>query len=144
MNHKSKTSIDGTDFHIVEQTLFHGMYYSHIFKGPGLRYEVGIYILTGRIVWIIGGYPCGAYLDLHIVREVLSEILEIGEKVITDCGYKGEDQIYTKGHCREAHLIDVRTRHEKVNIHLKNVSCCQQFLGMIYAFIFNASMRLRS
>ena len=52
---------------------------------------MGIYILTGNIVWIIGGYSCGAYPDVHILREGLSEILEIGENMIADNGYKGEE-----------------------------------------------------
>ena len=71
---------DGTDFHIAEQTPFGGTWYSHKCKGPRLRYEAGICVLTGHIVLIIGGYPCGAYLDLHIFREGLSEFLEVGEK----------------------------------------------------------------
>ena len=84
-------SIDGTDCHITEQTPFDGMWYVHKFKGPGLRYEVGICILKGCIFWIIGDYPCGAYPDLQIFREGLSEILEVGEKMIVYGGYKEEE-----------------------------------------------------
>ena len=93
IRHKAKISIDGTDCMIPEQFPFDGMWYSHKFKGPGLRYEVGICILTRRMVWIMGGYPCGAYPDLKIFREGLSELLEEGEKVIADGEYKGEEQI---------------------------------------------------
>ena len=68
MNHKAKISIDDTDFHIADQTPFDNMRYSHKFKGHGLRYEVVICILMGLIVWIIGGYSCGAYPDLRILE----------------------------------------------------------------------------
>ena len=91
------------------------MRYSHKCKGPGLRYEVEICILTGYIVLIIGGYPCCAYPDLQIFREGLSKILEVEEKLIADGGYKGEEQIYAKGHCKKASLMDVRARHETIN-----------------------------
>ena len=81
INHKAKMSIDGMDCHIAEQVSFDGMWYSHTFKGPGLRYEEEICILTGYIVWIIGGYPCGTYPDLQIFREGLSKILEVGKNI---------------------------------------------------------------
>ena len=82
---------------------------------------MGLCILTGHIVWIIGGYPCGAYLDLHIFREGLSEILEVGETVIADGRYKREEHIYVKGYYREASLTDAsaRVRYEKLNSCLK-------------------------
>ena len=70
-------SIDGTNCNISEQTPFDGMWYSHKFKGTRLRYEAGICILMGHIVWIIGDYPCGPYTDLHICREGLSEMLGV-------------------------------------------------------------------
>ena len=73
------------------------MWYSHKFKWPELRYEVKICIVTGYIVLIIGGYPCGAYPDLQIFREALSEILEVGEKVIADGRYKGENIFKRRG-----------------------------------------------
>lgn len=34
-----------------------------------MRYEIGICIRTGFIVWKNGGYPCGAYPDLKLARE---------------------------------------------------------------------------
>ena len=45
-----KISVDRTDFCILEPTLFDPKYYSHKFKGPGLRYEVGFGIGNGLIV----------------------------------------------------------------------------------------------
>ena len=45
----------------------------------------------------------------------------VGENVIAAGGYKGEEQIYAKGHCREASLMEaaVRARHETVKSCLK-------------------------
>ena len=37
-------SIDGTDFRINEPQPFSTIWYSHNFKGPGLRYEIGFNI----------------------------------------------------------------------------------------------------
>lgn len=43
-------SLDGADFKIEEPTPFSPKWFSHKFKGPGLRYEVGLCIRTGYIV----------------------------------------------------------------------------------------------
>ena len=43
--------MDGNDFFIQEPTTFSKSWYSHKFRGAGLRYEVGIAIQTGDIVW---------------------------------------------------------------------------------------------
>lgn len=47
-------SVDGTDFRIQQPSVFSKIWYSHKFKGPGLRYEVAVSILTGDIVWLHG------------------------------------------------------------------------------------------
>ena len=124
-NHKALTSVDGTDCQIFEQTPFDGKWCSHKFKGPGLRYEVAICIVTGHMVWIFGGFPCGSHPDLKIFRSGLAHILEPGEKVIADGGYKGEPGIWAKGHdqlSKRARKVEgkIRARHETVNARLKN------------------------
>ena len=45
-------SVDGTDFRIPQQSPFSSAWFSHKFNGPGLRYEVGVSIIGGSIVWI--------------------------------------------------------------------------------------------
>ena len=80
-------TVDGTDFRIAEQGR---IFYSHKFKKSGLRYEVGICILTGDIVWINGPYPCGSWPDINIFRDALITELEAGERVEADDGYIGE------------------------------------------------------
>jgi hypothetical protein len=49
-------SLDGTDFRILEPGNFSSKWYSHKFNGPGIRYEIGLCIVTGHIVWANGGY----------------------------------------------------------------------------------------
>ena len=56
-------SVDGTDCPIEKKGR---RWYSHKFKKPGVRYEVGVAIKSGDIVWINGPYPCGAYADIKI------------------------------------------------------------------------------
>ena len=53
-----RMSINGTDCHVMEPQPFNEKWYSHKFKGPGIRYEVGV-ALNGPIVWIHGRFPCG-------------------------------------------------------------------------------------
>lgn len=46
-NRFSTVTVDGTDFRINEPTDFSTKWFSHKFKGPGLRYEVAISIKGG-------------------------------------------------------------------------------------------------
>ena len=122
---KCHVSIDGTDFRIREPKPFWPGWYSHKFKGPGVRYEVGIAIQTGWIVWINGPYPCGAFPDLRIVREALIYELDDGEYFIADGGYSGDGG----NHCitptgyheySDRQISAVRARHETINSRFKN------------------------
>ena len=65
-NQRCKITVDGTDFRIQEPIPFNPKWYSHKFKGPGLRYEVAICIKTGCIVWVIGPFPAGEWPDRKI------------------------------------------------------------------------------
>lgn len=83
-------TVDGTDFRICEPSPFSPKWYSHKFKGPGLRYEVAISINGGDIVHVYGPFPCGAYPDISIFRRKLIDMLVDGEMVEADRGYRGE------------------------------------------------------
>lgn len=82
------TSLDGVDFPILEPSPFNTGWYSHKFKGAGLRYEIGLNIRTGHIVWANGGYPCGIYSDLLLARESYIFSVGAGERTMADKGYK--------------------------------------------------------
>ena len=80
-------SVDGTDFEIFNKKPFCKAWFSHKFRGPGVRYEVGLNIMSGDIVWIFGPCPCGSHCELKIFREAMKKELEKGEHVEADDGY---------------------------------------------------------
>jgi hypothetical protein len=122
-------SVDGTDFRIYEWKPFWKGWFSHKFRGPGLRYEVGLCIRTGWIVWIHGPFPCGKWADLTIFRKALKVMLPPGEKVHADLGYIGEpnhivvpiqvDANDMAGKEAQHIAASVRARHETVNKRFK-------------------------
>jgi hypothetical protein len=88
-----------------------------------LRYEIGVAIQTGYIVWKNGPYPCGAFPDIKITRDRLVNFLLPGEKFVADRGYR-DGNVYadtptgfnTPGQ-RMKSLV--RARHETFNCRLK-------------------------
>ena len=67
-------------------------WFSPKFKGPGLRYEVGISILYGDIIWINGPFPCSQWPDIKIfLKGGLKDNLDPGERVEADDGYISAD-----------------------------------------------------
>lgn len=100
---------------------FSPRWYSHKFHGPGLRYEVGICIRTGKIAWAHGPFPCGSYSDVRIFRLGMKRNLDEGELVVADGGYKDERCMACKDEQdpnREFFAL-VRARHETVNRRFK-------------------------
>jgi hypothetical protein len=115
-------TVDGTDCPICEPQPFSAHWYSHKFKGAGLRYEVGVCIQTGDIVWVNGAYPCGSWPDLKIFRHRLKGMLGPNEMVEADKAYRDEKcrlpGSYVSVADRQAHTR-ARARHEAVNARLK-------------------------
>ena len=66
---RCKTSVDDTDFRIMEPKPFNKNLFSKKFKGPGVRGEVGVCIKTGWIVWTNGPLLCVAFPDLKTAEE---------------------------------------------------------------------------
>lgn len=85
-------TVDGTDFRIQEPMPFWSGWYSHKFKGPGLRYEIGVCIQTGWLVWVHGPYACGRNNDIKIFRMYLQGLLDPRERVVADGGYKDKGE----------------------------------------------------
>ena len=113
------TSVDGTDFQIYQWKPFWTGWYSHKFKGPGVRYEVALCIMTGQIVWVHGPFPCGKWPDIKIFRAGMKHILNEDEKVIADLGYRGEDCIVLPTGDTSLLANTVRGRQEHVNKRFK-------------------------
>jgi DDE superfamily endonuclease len=116
-------TVDGVDCRIQEPGTFDKKWYSHKFQGPGVRYEVGICIQTGWIVWVNGPFPCGAWSDLRIARAGLQSKLQVGEMYVADRGYQ-DGFIYGDTPSREHNTLEemkrkARARHETINGRLK-------------------------
>ena len=84
--------IVGTDYMILQKRAARKGNAFSSFKYAGksaLRYELGVDILTGNLVWVSGPYPVGKYTDIAIFNIVLANCLEPGEGVEADNGYVG-------------------------------------------------------
>ena len=90
--HVCKLTVDGTDFCIQDPSPFLPGWQSLKFRGPALRYEVGVNIQNGFICWINGPFQAGAFNDISIFRFSLIFKLHDGEKVEADKGYQGEPE----------------------------------------------------
>lgn len=115
-------SIDCTDCPINEPWPFNKKWFSKKFNGPGLRYEVGVCIKTGAIVWINGPFIASKD-EGKIFKETLSGLLCDDEAVEVDRGPKGDvklkhPQAGFDSKEREE-KSKVRGRHENVNGRLK-------------------------
>jgi hypothetical protein len=68
-------------------TVRYGMvWYGMVWYGKA-RYEIGICIKTGDILWVNGPFMCGSWLDIKIYRRDLKQKLRVGEMVEADSGY---------------------------------------------------------
>ena len=77
-------TVDGTDYSINEPQLrpgrprprsrkgkllpYNPKWYTKKYQGAGVRYEIGVCIQTGDIVWTNGPFPCGRWQDLKIFQ----------------------------------------------------------------------------
>jgi hypothetical protein len=123
-------SVDGTDFMTFEPgAAFDPKWLSYKTNGPGLRYEIGVCIQTGCIVWINGPFPAGGWNDIRISRDSLIYELEPWELVISDGGYGGQyhlqpDPAAKASRCPfERMKAKVRARHETINRLFKVFNC---------------------
>lgn len=122
-------SVDGTDCQIMEPQPFSPMWYSHKFHGPGVRYEIGLSVETGRLVWANGPYMCGKYPDNSIFCQQMKQKLLDGEFVIGDAGYTDRKCIRQSPNHSDINSIwhsRLRARHETVNARLKSYQVLHQ------------------
>ena len=105
----------------MEPSDFNPKWYSHKFNGPGLRYEIGLCIRTGDIVWVHGGFPCGEWPDLRLARNAFIDRLEPQEMVVADGGY--QDQQYFVNPNGDQRIKQILARHETVNRRVKQFRC---------------------
>jgi hypothetical protein len=127
-----KVTVDGTDCRINEPKPFNPKWYSHKFKGPGVRYEVAVCIQTGWIVWVHGPFACGKFPDLRIARMGVFTQLAEGEMVVADGGYRdGRENADTPtGLNNEMQRMKsiARARHETVNGRIKQFNILKKYI----------------
>ncbi len=102
-------------------------FWSYKFKKSGVRYEVGLCILTRDICWWNGPYKPGIWNDGMVFEDALMLNLEFGEQCETDAGYCGSVPEFVKcpggdwGESAKREMQQkVRSRQETVNERLKN------------------------
>jgi hypothetical protein len=144
-------TVNGTDFRIPQKgTATKGnAFASHKYAGKStLRYELGVDILPGNLVWIQGLYPAGKYTDIKIFNKVLRNFLEVDERVEADKGYRGHpEKIKCPGN--DANPAEnrgmqgrARARHDMLNGRLKNWGILSQVFRhhiMMHGDVFRAS-----
>ena len=113
--------MDVTDCHVEEPQPFSSIWYSHEFKGAGLRYELGVDLFSGLIASVNGPFPCGSWSDLKIFRNGLLKKLLPNEKVAADGGCNHSAVVKSdKLSKSEARLISIyRAPHESANMRIK-------------------------
>lgn len=115
-------SVDGTDCPVNEPWPWEKKWYSKKFNGPAVKYEVGVCIATGYIVWIKGPVVASVN-DSTLFKQHLAGLLAEDEGVEVDAGYKGHDAlkapiVAVSSVARKEKSV-VRGRHENVNGRLK-------------------------
>ena len=124
-------SVDGTDCPIHEPRPFSRTWFSQKFKGPGVKYEVAIDVLTGDCVWISGPHKASKS-DIKIFREDgLMAMIPEGRLAIADKAYRGEPgKVSYPNHLDKDAVRElkkrIRARHETFNWRLKNFDVLHQ------------------
>lgn len=86
-------SVDGVDCAIQEIWPFDKTIFSKKLNGPGYKYEIGVCIATGVIVWVNGPFKAGVHDKTIFEEEGLLDALDEGECAEVDMGYKGLDEM---------------------------------------------------
>jgi DDE superfamily endonuclease len=115
-------SVDGTDCPVMETWPFDKTMYSKKLNGPGVKYEVGVSITNGLIVWVNGPFKASVS-DLTIFNEKLDTLLCDDEGVEVD-GVYGGNRRFKAPDVRSSRQEGkqksrVRGRHENINGRLK-------------------------
>ena len=115
-------TVDGTDFRICEPTCFDPKWMSHKFKSAGIRYEIGVSVSSGSIVWLHGPFPAGEQNDQGIFNLKMRQHLQQHEKVLCDAGYSGSHvtngSLY--GDTDDKLASNLRAYHERLNGKIKS------------------------
>ena len=84
---------------------------TRLYPYSGIRYEIGLSIISGDIVWVNGGVPCGDWPDLRLARDSYVYMVRPNEMTIADEGYTDRNYFI--------HDQRIMARHETVNRRMK-------------------------
>ena len=116
-------SVDGVDCPIQETYPFDPKIFSEKLNGPGYKYEIGICIKTGWIVWVNGPFKAGKNDKTIFGEDGLKDALHDDEGVEVDSGYQGNDKLknpsVSQSRKDRIQKSRVRARHEIVNSYFK-------------------------
>ncbi|KAH9139083.1 hypothetical protein AeRB84_016633 [Aphanomyces euteiches] len=114
-------SLDGTDFAIQEPQPFNRKWWSHKLNRAALRYEVGICIRTGYIVWVNGDKPAGEWPDLRLARDAYVLAVQNDEMTLADKGYMDRRFLVNPNYYPRSARAQkkIMERHETANAWLK-------------------------
>ncbi|KAJ3280198.1 hypothetical protein HDU76_009248 [Blyttiomyces sp. JEL0837] len=124
---KPSCYLDGLDVIIRERRPIDKGLYSHKFHHAGYRYQVATALGISAIVLVAGGLPCGSWSDMKMARQFVFPLLEEGEWIAADRGYRGDRRIisYVSGtgaavRRHNENIKNMKARHETVNKRLKD------------------------
>ena len=130
MGWQTPVSNDGTDCAIKEIWPFDETIFSKKLNGPGYKYEIGICIATGVIVWVNGPFKAGRHDKTIFEEDGLLDALEDGEGAEVNNGYqglnefKGPETAQNRLHRKQKNKV--RARHEISNGELKQFAVLDQ------------------
>jgi hypothetical protein len=117
-NHAAVT-VDCTDMATQETYPFDEDLWSYKLNGPGYRYEIGVCIATGFIVWLNGPYKPRPWVDITIFRHRMMWALNNGEWIVGDGGYRDGFQFVIPKRAGAQWLQEMTSmataRHETIN-----------------------------
>ena len=116
-------SVDGVDCAIQEPYPFNEGIFAKKLNGPGFKYEIGVCILTGDIVWVNGPFKVGRHNVKIFLEDGLKFALSDDEAVEVDAGYQGDDALkdpnVAQNRADQREKSVVRSPHEVINSRFK-------------------------
>lgn len=119
-------SVDGVDCAIKEPYPFSTSIFSKKLNGPAYKYEIGVCIATGDIVWVNGPFEAAKHDNTVFKEDGLKDALCDDEGVEVDAGYQDDEKFknpkISQSRKDRREKSNVRSRHEIVNSRLKDFS----------------------
>lgn len=108
------------DFRIQDPDPSSTKWFSSKFRAAGIRYEIGLAIKSGCIVWKFGGYPCGLWPDLMLAREEFTRSVNPGELTLADRNYKDPNYFLLANEKNAELHKQYMARHEIIHKRIRN------------------------